>query len=103
MVNLIIGESIKVEVDEQIIIDCGPHIKATGVHNPNITWYLNGVKLVNESTPNVLISQDEKLCIITETSLSFGGQLGNAGNYTCKVCSNLNTCMSNSSIIDVCG
>ena len=103
VVNIFVGENVKVGVGKQIIMDCGPLIDATEVTIEMINWIHNANPLSNESAPNVVISQDTRQCIITETSLSFGGQLGNGGNYTCEVCSDLNTCMSNSSIIDVCG
>ena len=103
MVNVDIGQNIKLEIDERVIIDCGPLIDAIEVTNVTINWIHNSLLLPNVLVPNVVISQDERQCIITETLWAAGGQLGNGGNYTCKVCSDLNTCMSNSTIIDACG
>ena len=104
VVAIFVGQNIRVEVNKQIIIDCGPLIDATEVTNiTKINWIYNNNPLSNISTPNVLISQDERQCIITGTLLGVGGQLGNSGDYTCEVCSDLNTCMSNSSFIAVCG
>ena len=100
---MFVGENVKVEMSKQIIIDCGPLIDATEVTNLMIKWLHNNNPLSNGSVPNVVISQDERQCIITESVLPVGGQLGNGGNYTCEVCNDLNTCMSNSTIIDVCG
>ena len=103
MVNIDIGQNIKLETDERVIIDCGPLIDAIEVKNVTINWIHNSLLLPNVLVPNVVISQDERQCIIIETLWAAGGQLGNGGNYTCEVCSDLNTCMSNSTIIDACG
>ena len=103
MVNILVGQNVRVGVDKRIIVDCGPLIDSIEATNVMINWIHNTIPLVNGSTPNVVISQDERQCIITRTLLPAGGQLGNGGNYTCEVCNNLNTCMSNSTIIDVCG
>ena len=103
VVNIFVGENVKVGMGKQIIMDCGPLIDATEVTIEMINWIHNANPLSNGTVPNVVISQDERQCIITASLLAAGGQLGNAGNYTCEVCSDLNTCMSNSSIVDVCG
>ena len=103
MVSILVGQNVRVEVNKQIIIDCGPLIDSTEVTNVMINWIHNTIPLVNGSTPNVVISQNGRQCIITGTLLPAGGLLGNGGNYTCEVCSDLSTCMSNSTIIDVCG
>ena len=103
MVNVLVGQNVGVEVNKQIIIDCGPLIDSIEVTNVMINWIHNTIPLVNGSTPNVVISQNGRQCIITRTLLAVGGQYGDGGNYTCEVCSDLNTCMSNSTIIDVCG
>ena len=103
VVNIFVGQNVTVGVDKWIIIDCGPLIDSTEVTNVMINWIHNTIPLVNGSAPNVVISQNGRQCIITGTLLAAGGQLGNGGNFTCEVCSDLNTCMSNSSIIDVCG
>ena len=103
MVNLVVGHDVKLGAGERVIIDCGPLIDATEVTDSNVNWYHNGLGLSSGSVPHVVLSQDRRLCIITETALPVGGQLGNSGNYTCEVCYNMSTCRSNSSIIDVCG
>ena len=71
--------------------------------NLMINWIHNDFPISNGSVPNVVISQNKRQCLITGTLLAVGGQLGNGGNYTCEICSDQDTCMSNSSIIDVCG
>ena len=103
MVSIFIGEDVKVGMGQQVIINCGPLINATEVTNLMINWIHNGNPLSNGTTTSVVISQNERKCIIVEALLPIGGHLGNGGNYTCEVCSDLNTCMSNSTIIDVCG
>ena len=103
MIDIDIGLNIKLGTDEQIVIDCGPLIDATEVTNVMVNWIHNSNPLSNGSVHNIVISQNERQCIINGTVLAVGGQLGNGGNYTCEVCSDFNICTSNSSIIDVCG
>ena len=103
MVTIVVGEDIKVGVDERIYIDCGPQIDATGVPDPNVTWYFNGIELLNGSVPNVIISQDKRQSVIIKTSLAIDDQPSNSGNYTCKVCSDPCTCTSFTTTADVCG
>ena len=98
-----IGQNIKLGTDEQIIINCGPLIDATKMTNRMVNWTHDSNPLSNGSVPDVVISQDERRCILNETVLAVGSQLGNSGNYTCEVCSDQNTCMSSSTIIDICG
>ena len=89
-------------------IDCGQQIddviNTTGI-NPRVTWYKNGIILTNGSERNIVISEDERLCIISATSLAVGGELGTSGNYTCRVCAGDSTadCLVNSSHQYVCG
>ena len=101
--NLVVGQDVKLGTGKRVIIDCGPLIDASEVAEPNVNWYHNENELSRGSVLNVVISQDNRLCIITETALDVGGQLGNGGIYTCEVCHNMNTCRGNSTIIDVCG
>ena len=58
-------------------IDCGPLIdevvNTTNVTNPMVTWYKHGAVLTTGSAINVEISDDSRLCIITDTLLSAGG------------------------------
>ena len=103
VVNLVVGQDVALGTGERVIIDCGPLIDATEVAEPNVNWYHNENKLSSGSVLNVVISQDNRLCTITETVLDAGGKLGNGGNYACEVCHNMSTCRSNSTIIDVCG
>ena len=101
--NVVIGQDIILGTGERVIIDCGPLIDASEVADPNVNWYHNGFTLSSGSVLNVIISQDKRLCTITETVVPVGGQLGNGGTYTCEVCNNMSTCRSNSTTIDVCG
>ena len=103
VVNVFVGLNVKVGVGKQVIINCEPLIDRAEMTNLMITWIHNDIPISNGSTPNVVISEDKRQCIITETSVSEGGQLGNGGNYTCEICGDRDTCISNSTIIDVCG
>ena len=105
---LIIGGSATVRQDERVIIDCQPLITELmdkGVPNPRITWYKNGIILTNGSERNIVISEDSRFSIITETSLSRGGELGTSGNYACRVCAGDGTtnCVNDTSSKIVCG
>ena len=74
--------------DVQATIDCSPLIDTAinnGTSNPIVTWYKNGVEVLNRSTPNVEISADRRLLKITE-SFPTGGQIGSDSIYTCEVC-----------------
>ena len=105
---VIIGESATVREGVEVIIDCGRQIddviNITGV-NPRVTWCKNGIILTNGSERNTIISEDNRLCIISATSLAVGGELGTSGNYTCRVCGGDGTaaCLINSSHQIVCG
>ena len=105
--SISIGQNIKVETGEQVFVDCGPLIDDNEDANSKVTWYLDGFQISNGSRLNVIISQDVRLCIITNTLLSDGGELGNGGNYTCEVCSDFSSdrsrCLNGSSTVDVCG
>ena len=101
--NLVVGQDVKLGTGKRVIIDCGPLIDASEVAEPIVNWYHNENELTSGSVLNVVMSQDNRLCTITETVLDTGGQLGNGGIYTCEVCHNMSTCRSNSTIIDICG
>ena len=101
--NVVIGQDIKLGTGERVIIDCGLLIDNSEVPHLSVNWYHNKLSLSNGSVPDVVISQNRRQCIITETAVPSGGQLGNGGTYTCEVCNDLNTCRSNSTTIDVCG
>ena len=86
----------------EVNIDCGQQIDdVIGV----ITWFKNGIILTNESERNIVISEDERQCIISATSLAVGGESGTSGNYTCRVCAGDGNvdCLVNSSRQIVCG
>ena len=100
---MVIGQDFILGTGERVIIDCGLLIDTSEVSDPNVNWYHNKLSLSNGSVPDVVISQNRRQCIITETAVPIGGQLGNGGTYICEVCNNLNTCRSNSTTIDVCG
>ena len=95
---LINGNTIAVAENVHVAIDCDPLIDIAtigyGFLHPTIRWYKNGTRLPNVSAVNVLISESERLCIITNTLASGGGQHGTDGNYTCEICDNT-TCISN--------
>ena len=102
----LIGNTIAVGEHIHATIDCGPLINATmiddGFSNPTVRWYKNGMRLSNGSAPNVLISHDERFCVISSTLIAVGGQVGTNGNYTCEVCEN-DTCKFEYTICYVCG
>ena len=84
-----VGEPVIVEEGVQVTIDCSPLIDEAidnGISDPTVTWFKDGLELSNGSVTNVEISADRRLLIITEIAVSVGARLGNAGNYTCDVC-----------------
>ena len=103
------GEDDTVGLDVHITIDCKQLIddlKDKGELNPTITWTKDGLMFINESVPNVFISENMTLVIITRTTFATGGQAGNDGNYTCKVCGHsgiTKDCEEETSCIKVCG
>ena len=106
-VVVFIGEPVIVPVYVRVTIDCSQLIDQTissGVPNPTVTWHQNGLEISNGSAPNVVISADRRLLIITDTLLAVGGQLGNDGNYTCNVCRNfMSPNCSKTTPVDICG
>ena len=101
----LIGNTMSVGEHVHATIDCSQLINATiddGFPNPTVRWYKNGIRLSNGTAANVIISQDEKFCIISSTLIAVGGQLGTDGTYTCEVCDNV-TCKANRTILYVCG
>ena len=71
-------------------IDCSPQIDAVAAEigmAPIVRWYKDGTILTTGSAINVEISDDGRFCVITDTLLAVGGQLGTDGNYSCEVCS----------------
>ena len=105
---MFVGEPVTVREDVRVTIDCRKAIQEardSGITNPNVTWYKDGVTLSNGSALNVVISEDKTLCIITDTLLAVGGQVGNDGNYTCEVCppGSVNNCTIVTDCVAVCG
>ena len=107
-VVVFVGEPVIVEEDLQVIIDCGQMIDAaifsTEMPAPVITWYKDETPLSNGSALNVVISSDNRSCIITNTSLAVGGQFGTDGIYTCEVCADMTmiNCSTNQTNVRVC-
>ena len=101
-----VGEPVTVRQDVRVTINCSEVIErviaSTNVSNPDITWYKDGRPITNGSELNVVLSSDSRLCIITDTLMAVGGQLGTDGNYTCEVCTN-ETCAGNGTNTTVCG
>ena len=108
-VTVFVGEPIVVGEDVRVTIDCSEVIDpviAGGIPNPTIRWIKDGAELtINGSAPNVDISADRRRLIITDTLLAVGGQVGNDGNYTCKVCddSTYVNCRNRTTCNAVCG
>ena len=87
----------------EVTVDCGPLIDASGIPNPVIKWYKNDVPLSNGTEMNIIISQNSKLAIITETLMAVGGQLGTEGVYTCEVCNATYCNIKKSITTEICG
>ena len=99
-----VGEPVIVGQDVRVTIDCGQLINETidnGTANPVVTWCKDGREISNGSEINVVLSTDSRFCMITETLMAVGGQLGTDGNYTCKVCDN-NTCINDTTPVEDC-
>ena len=94
------GEGVRVTIDCIQLIN---NKTISGVQNPTVNWYKDGVSITNGSAVNVVISNDDRLCIITNTLLTVGGQAGTDGNYTCEVCNGTANCISKESTHVVCG
>ena len=82
-----VGEPITIDsetigLNEQVIIDCSRLIDAFGDVNPYVTWFIDGIPISSGSVMNVKISADNRLCLISNTSLATNDQLG---SYTCVV------------------
>ena len=101
------GENATVKLDVHVTIDCQRLIDDLGESNPTITWTKDGLMLVNESVPNVFVSANKTLVIITRTTFATGGLAGNDGNYTCYVCGRIGLtktpCENYTSDLKVCG
>ena len=101
-----VGEPVIVPEDIRVTIDCGPIIDAvatdTGM-SPIVRWYKDDTILTTGFAINVEISDDGRFCVITDTLLAVGGQLGTDGNYSCEVCSTPTECETNITCTAVCG
>ena len=100
------GDPVRVREYVRVTINCSNLIDEAinaGFPNPTVTWTKDGIALTNNSQPNVVISADNRLCIITDTLLAVGGQLGNGGNYSCEVCTTGVDCMVGPTCVAVCG
>ena len=106
-VVVFVGEPVIVPEDIRVTIDCGPLIDevaaSTGIANPVVTWYRDGTVLMTGFIFNVEISDDGRFCIITDTLLLVGAQLGTYGNYTCEVCSTPTDCKTSDTRAMFCG
>ena len=80
-------------------------MKDKGESNLTITWSKDGTVITNNSMENIIISANKTLVVITRTAFAIGDQVGNDGNYTCKVCGVNGTvdCERNTSCLKVCG
>ena len=106
-VVVFIGDTVIVREDIRVTIDCGPLIDkvatSSGIANPMVTWFKDGAMLTTGSSINVEISDDSRLCIITDTLLAVGDQLGTEGIYSCEVCSTPTQCNESVTSLVVCG
>ena len=103
-----IGQDATVRLGAQITVDCTKLIDdliAKGEPNPTVTWTKDGIILTNASVADVFISEDKALLIVTRITIATGGQLGNDGNYSCRVCGGDGTadCDRNTSCLKACG
>ena len=109
---VVVNNRVRVNVGQDVIvnregirvtIDCTQLINNIGVHKPTVNWYKDGVTITDGSAVNVIISNNNRLCIITNTLLYNFRQVGTSGNYTCKVCDGTTNCISKNSTHVVCG
>ena len=101
-----VGEAIIAREGVQVTINCTQLINNkinSGVQNPTVAWRKDRLILKTGSDPNVVLSKDRKLCIITSTLLTLGGQAGNDGNYNCEVCGGIRNCNNKKSNLVICG
>ena len=105
---LLSGEDATVRLGVHITIDCKQlmnNLKDKGEPNCTITWTNNGLILTNASKEYVFLSEDKTLSIVTRIKVATADELGNDGNYTCKVCGGNGTaeCERETSCLKVCG
>ena len=102
-----VGEPVITPEDVRVTIDCSPLIDevaaSTGIPNPTVTWFKDGAVLMTGTAISVEISDDGRFCVITDTLLAVGGQLGTDGTYSCEVCSTPINCQTNDTGAVVCG
>ena len=104
IVEVNVGEDVIVNREGiGVIINCTQLINNIGVQNPTVNWYKDGVTITDGSAVNVIISNNNRLCIITNTILYNSRRAGTDGNYTCKVCDGTTNCISKNSTHAVCG
>ena len=103
-----IGESVIVRSGQRILIDCESLIEVvrnlTG-SNPRVTWEKNDTGATNLSQVINIIISPNKTFLILNATLNRGGELGNSGCYTCRVCagdSNID-CINDTSCQTTCG
>ena len=108
-VTVFVGDPVIAGQDVPVIINCSQEIQrvidSTGIQNPVINWYRDGIPIANGSLLNVVLSTDKSLCIITDTFYTLAAQLGTHGNYACQVCSDSSMvhCTINETITTICG
>jgi len=98
------GDSLRVREDVRVTINCSNLIDQAinaGFPNPTVTWIKDGLPVTNATPSNVVISADNRFCII-DTLMARGGQLGNDGNYSCEVCTGVN-CTIKETCLALCG
>ena len=108
-VTVFVGDPVIAGQDARVIINCSQEIQrvidSTGIQDPVINWYKDGILFTNGAFLNIMLSTDKSLCIITDTLDALAAQLGTHGNYACQVCSDSTMvhCTINETITTVCG
>lgn len=106
MVKVEIGDDIIVKENVQVSINCTTLVEPRLVEEdfvPVISWFKDELPITNGT--NIMISENSFVCIIVDTILAAGGQVGTAGVYECVVCNNASIpdCISRKSNKTVCG
>ena len=107
-VVVLAGEPLITKVEGiRVTIDCGQLIDemvdTTGITNPIVTWFKDGDILRNRTASNVIVSANQRFCVIVDTFFALGSQLGTDGNYSCEVCSSHTNCQRNDTSVAICG
>ena len=82
------GDPVIVPEDVRVTIDCGPLIDIIAAEigiPPIVRWYQDGTIIRTGCPINIIISDDGRLCSITDTVLGVGSQIGPDNSYTCNV------------------